>query len=248
MQKNNANQRGDYLLKIVSNSEELTLAQRLRFEVFNLELQEGLASSFEHQLDTDPFDSICSHLIVHHLPSHSVVGTYRMQTGRVALNNLGYYSAREFNLSPLDTKRNEILELGRACIAQGHRNYFVLSLLWHGIAKYALENQARYLMGCSSITSQDPLVASAAYYSLQNHLGPEIFRIQPNTGFECLPDHPSNSLQIKIPKLLSAYLSLGAWICGPPAIDHEFKTIDFLTMVDLSAENINKKLGRFYSG
>ena len=39
----------------------------------------------------------------------------------------------------------------------------------------------------------------------------------------------------KIPKLLGAYLSLGAKICGPPALDPVFKTIDFLTMLDLEA-------------
>jgi putative hemolysin len=33
--------------------------------------------------------------------------------------------------------------------------------------------------------------------------------------------------------LLRAYLNLGAKICGPPAIDRTFKTIDFLTWVDL---------------
>ncbi|MBL9126863.1 MAG: hypothetical protein JNL97_04420, partial [Verrucomicrobiales bacterium] len=37
----------------------------------------------------------------------------------------------------------------------------------------------------------------------------------------------------RIPKLLAAYLSIGARICGPPAIDREFKTIDFLTVMDL---------------
>jgi putative hemolysin len=40
---------------------------------------------------------------------------------------------------------------------------------------------------------------------------------------------------VKIPKLLRAYLSLGAKICGPPALDRQFKTIDFLTMMDLDA-------------
>ncbi|HEX4646952.1 MAG TPA: hemolysin, partial [Verrucomicrobiae bacterium] len=39
----------------------------------------------------------------------------------------------------------------------------------------------------------------------------------------------------KIPKLLAAYLSLGAKICGPPALDHQFKTIDFLTFMDLNS-------------
>jgi putative hemolysin len=40
-------------------------------------------------------------------------------------------------------------------------------------------------------------------------------------------------LRLKLPKLLRAYLSLGAKICGPPAIDRDFKTIDFLTLIDL---------------
>ena len=39
----------------------------------------------------------------------------------------------------------------------------------------------------------------------------------------------------KIPKLLRAYLSIGAKICGPPALDRHFKTIDFLTLLDLDS-------------
>jgi putative hemolysin len=30
-------------------------------------------------------------------------------------------------------------------------------------------------------------------------------------------------------------LAVGAKICGPPAIDREFRTIDFLTLLDLEA-------------
>jgi putative hemolysin len=39
--------------------------------------------------------------------------------------------------------------------------------------------------------------------------------------------------QVKIPRLLRAYLAAGAQICGPPAMDREFRTIDFLTLLDL---------------
>jgi putative hemolysin len=38
-----------------------------------------------------------------------------------------------------------------------------------------------------------------------------------------------------MPRLFRAYLDISARICGPPAIDREFKTIDFLTLVDLRA-------------
>ena len=36
-------------------------------------------------------------------------------------------------------------------------------------------------------------------------------------------------------RLFRAYLDISARVCGPPAIDREFKTIDFLTLVDLQA-------------
>ena len=34
---------------------------------------------------------------------------------------------------------------------------------------------------------------------------------------------------------MQAYLGLGAEICGPPARDRNFGTIDFLTLLDLEA-------------
>ena len=39
--------------------------------------------------------------------------------------------------------------------------------------------------------------------------------------------------KVSPPKLLRAYLTIGAKICSEPAIDWEFKTIDFLTLLDL---------------
>ena len=39
--------------------------------------------------------------------------------------------------------------------------------------------------------------------------------------------------EMRAPKLLRAYLAIGAKICSAPAIDRAFKTIDFLTLLDL---------------
>ena len=38
---------------------------------------------------------------------------------------------------------------------------------------------------------------------------------------------------MKVPKLLRTYLAIGARIAAPPAWDREFRTIDFLTLLDL---------------
>ena len=58
--------------------------------------------------------------------------------------------------------------------------------------------------------------------------------------------HSPNSIDLKDnDKLLSAYMAVGAKICGPPAIDREFKTIDLLTFLDLNQLNqeVAKRLG-----
>lgn len=222
-----------YAVRLAQTNADVQAAQKLRFEVFNLELGEGLAHSFVTGRDADPFDAICNHLLVELTETGEVVGTYRLQTGRMAAANRGYYSEQEFDFTPFETVRGEVIELGRACVHRAHRNLHVLGLLWKGIADYAREHGARYLCGCSSLTSQDATEGASVYSELcRKHLAPIEFRTRPMPGYECSLAHLAERTP-KVPKLLRAYLSVGAKICGPPALDREFKTIDFLTLLDL---------------
>ena len=77
-----------YVTRLARSPEEVRSAQTLRFEVFNLELNEGLAHSYATGLDADPYDAVCDHLIVEHVPSNSIVGTYRLQTGVSQIQDL----------------------------------------------------------------------------------------------------------------------------------------------------------------
>lgn len=228
----------------VADRFDLAACFRLRFEVFNLELNEGLDSAFKTGYDIDEFDSICDHIVVEHLASREIVGTYRLQTGRVAKHNLGYYSDREFNLQPYEPLRNCLVEVGRACIHRNHRSVYVLYLLWRGIAQYALQCRARYLIGCSSLTSQDAADGLAVYDLLREYLAEEKWLTLPRPAFE-LPAGAGNQPSQNVPKLLRTYLAVGAKICGPPAIDKEFKTIDFLTLLDLETLHPRMK-ARFF--
>lgn len=222
-----------YSVRLAATADDLRAAQALRFEVFNLELGQGSPSAFEQRLDADPFDEVCEHLIVEHLPSHTVVGTYRLQTGARAAANLGYYSEQEFEFSMYEPVRLELVELGRACVARAHRNVAVLGLLWKAIADYAVEHKARYLIGCSSLSSREPAVGASAYSALcRKHLVATAWRTRPRPPYECSM-HQLAEQEPHLPKLLRAYLSLGARICGPPALDRSFGTIDFLTLLDL---------------
>jgi putative hemolysin len=242
-----AQQQDTYVLSLAKTQEEVRAAQTLRFLVFNLELNEGLEQSYATCLDADPFDEVCDHLLVKEVATGEIVGTYRLQTGAVAAHSRGYYSAQEFRFEPYEKIRSEIVELGRACVHQQHRNLAVLSLLWMGISIYCKQRNCRYLIGCSSLTSQDPAEGAAVYSDLcRRHLVEEQFQTRPMPAFECPMDKMSDH-KIKVPKLLSAYLSLGAKICGAPAIDREFKTIDFLTFLDL-ASLPEKTVKRYLSG
>lgn len=220
-----------YRSYLASTRAEKEAAFKLRFRVFNLELKEGLQQAFATGRDTDEFDRYFDHINVEDQRTGEVVGTYRLQSGEAASRNIGYYSEREFDFSPYSWMRGELVELGRACIHPEHRKYEVLMLLWKAVVRYAMEQHARYMIGCSSLNSQEPAVGSAVYQKLQSTLAPEQFRTKPLAPL-ALPVVPA-APTAEPPKLLRTYLCLGAWICGEPAIDREFKTIDFLTLLDL---------------
>jgi putative hemolysin len=225
--------RPTYVVRFARDDEEIRAALRLRFEVFNLELNEGLASAHATGMDEDEFDEFCDHLIVVEEGSGEVVGTYRMQTGTMAGLHLGYYSACEFDFTPFEPFRDSLVELGRACVHRDHRSLAVISMLWREIVRYALDRKARYLIGCSSLTSQDPAHGLALYQRLvtEGHLSAPEFRTVPLPAFILDPVEPLADCPPP-PKLLRAYLGMGAKICSAPAIDRAFGTIDFLTMID----------------
>ena len=231
---------GRYRVRLAVTSEDREAACRLRFKVFNIELGEGLESSYRTGLDTDKFDRVCEHLLVEDKmetnPAKRIVGTYRMQSGNNAERNLGYYSEQEFNFAPFEPLRAGILELGRASIDREHRTPEVLTLLWRGIAQYATDMGLRYLIGCSSINSKNPAEGWQVYRQLEHYVVPPEFATLPTEAYACSAStgftEPAAE-PVKVPKLLKTYLAIGCRIGGPPAWDREFGTIDFLTFLDL---------------
>lgn len=228
---------GKYVVRFAQTPEELDEVLKLRFDVFNLELGEGLESSFLTGRDQDEYDAACHHLIVVESATGKIVGTYRLQTGAMAAAGVGFYSATEFDLSrlPLELLEDSV-ELSRACIAKEFRNTQVLFLLWKGLASYIAFNRKRFLFGCCSLTSQDAEEGKRAMELLERegHLHERYF-VPPKPGVECYPAGFRAEVQsaVKLPKLFRSYLRIGAKVCGPPAIDRTFKTIDFFVLFDL---------------
>ncbi len=224
-----------YDVRIAETPADREAALRLRFAVFNKELGEGLERSYRTGRDEDPFDHQCQHLLVIHRPSEEVIGTYRVQSAAVAEAGIGFYSAGEYHLEDLPSDLlSRSLELGRACIRSDHRNRHVLRLLWRGIAAILFSEGHRYLFGCSSLTSQDPAAGRALWESFRRGgtLHPT-HRVRAREGFACVG--PPAVVAPRVPTLFSSYLRIGTKVVGEPALDREFRTIDFLILLDVEA-------------
>ncbi len=229
----------DFSVRLARCAEERDAAFRLRFEVFNLELGEGLAESYARGRDEDAFDAQCDHLLVEERSSGRVVGTYRLQTLEQARAGRGFYTATEFDLSflPLAVLERGV-ELGRACVAREHRGRTVLMLLWRGIADYAASHGKRYFFGCCSLPSRDPRDGWRALAELERrgYLWDEA-TVPGRPGWTCpAPDEDQpRGENGRLTALLESYLRLGGKVCSPPVLDREFGTIDFLTVFDIEA-------------
>ncbi len=224
---------GKYTACFAMNGAEVTQAQKLRYEVFNLELGEGLPESERTELDQDKYDPQCSHLIIIHNPSGAVVGTYRMQGYQHAVEHEGFYSATEFDISQVPAQvLSKTMEVGRACIHADHRNNRVLFLLWKGLTAFLLYNELRYLFGCCSLTSQKAAEGQQLMAQLrsENYVRAD-FCVAAKPGYECVAEPSGTAL--KTPKLFQSYLNYGAKVCSEPAIDRMFKTIDYLVILDI---------------
>src|SRR5919112_234562 len=169
---------GRYAVRFARTPDELDAVLRLRFEVFNLELGEGLDSSFLTRRDEDEFDTTSHHLLVVERAGGRAVGTYRLRALEVDVESRGFYSAGEFNLSCLPPQvAGESVEIGRACIAREHRNTQVLFLLWRGLAAYLGHNRKRYFFGCCSLPATDPRAGARALRLLERegHMHPAFY-------------------------------------------------------------------------
>ena len=226
---------GAYRLRFARTAEDIDRLLALRFEVFNLELGEGLDQSYETGRDTDDFDANCHHMLVERTDG-TMIGTYRMQTAAMAAAGNGFYSAIEYDLNALPRgMREESVEIGRACIHRRHRKRTVLFLLWQGLARYMVHNRLRYLFGCCSLTSQDQAAGIRLYRQLvaAGKVRPDLdVPVLEHARCQASTERVAEVPEVEIPQLFATYLRYGALVCSRPAIDREFKTIDYLVLMD----------------
>ncbi|MGL4237327.1 GNAT family N-acetyltransferase [Tabrizicola sp.] len=234
-----------YAVRLATTPEDLTAAQRLRYQVFIEELG-GTGPMVDHEarLERDAFDPFFDHLVlvdrrIDPATKAHVIGAYRVlpDDRRAAAGR--FYSETEFDLGPLLAQGRRLLELGRSCVDADHRGGTAMFHLWNGLAEYVLDRGIEVLFGVASFHGTDiPALAEPLAYLHHNHLAPPDMRVR------ALPPHrqemnliPADCLDRKAamaatPALIKAYLRLGGFVGDGAWIDRDFNTTDVCLVMD----------------
>lgn len=238
---------GDYVVKTADSRKELLDVLDLRYQVF-------IKNRIACHHDLDRYDLLADHLLVRQLSTGKVVGTYRTIC---SLFSKDFYSANEFRLDDFLATDGIKLELGRASIASEARNGMVLNMIWKGIARYIQLTNTRYLFGCSSSEDMSIYGAMKIFRFLEKDHFTNQLNIWPLPEYQFPVYRPvlevvegdgqgeeRRPVEEHIPPLLYSYIKAGAKIHSLPALDRQFKTADFFTILDMN--EINPKHYRRY--
>jgi putative hemolysin len=219
------------------HQDEVSEAQRLRFDVFATEMGARLQTPIVGH-DIDSFDNFCEHLLVRDTETRRVVGTYRALTPAQAKRVGSTYSDTEFDLVRLRALRPHMVELGRSCVHIDYRQGGVIMALWGALAEFMVSNQLHTMIGCASIPMlHNGIVSGDAAASIwrqvkEKHLAPIDHQVTPRLPLPI--EQLDDSLDIPPPALIKGYLRLGAKVLGAPAWDPDFNTADLPMMMRIS--------------
>lgn len=238
-------ERPRFAVSVAQSAAEIVEAQRLRWRVF-VEEQGARAAAGQVGIEADRFDPFCHHLIVRDMSSGRVVGTYRVLTAAQARDLGGFYTEQEFDLCGLARERNSIVEIGRSCVDPNYRSGVVIALLWAGLAGLIVGTEARYVVGCASISMSDGGREAANIYRrlAEDHMTAPDRRLKPLNPL-LLDGHEIDDA-IKPPPLIKGYLRAGAQIAGPPAVDPDFGTADLPILLTL--DRLSTRYARHFVG
>lgn len=220
----------NFILKTAESPFELRQVLKLRHEIFYRELQN---KETENQLDIDDLDNVCDHLIIIDKKTSQIVGTYRLISSAFSER---FYSEGEFEIGEIIKLPGNKLELGRACIHKEYRTGAIINLLWKGIAEYIKKTNTKYLFGCASVQTVDPMVAGRLMsYLRSKELSTSEYNVRPTEKYRSeIVEYPvDESMEKELPPLIQSYILAGAKFYGKPALDADFECYDFFMMLKI---------------
>ncbi|MEM5769806.1 MAG: GNAT family N-acetyltransferase, partial [Bacillota bacterium] len=128
-------QEGKYLITLAETAQEREQVFKLRHKVYQQELNFSCKETAPEQ-EYDAYDELCDHLLIRDTETNLCVGTFRFLRGKKLQGKAGFYSEQWFDIGALKQRRNNVLELGRACIDAQYRNTKVFKMLFAGVGAY----------------------------------------------------------------------------------------------------------------
>ena len=225
-------------VRLAATPAEIEAAQRLRYKVFYEEM--GATPTDEMRdlrRDINHFDDVADILIVidESLPAgiDQIVGTYRFLRQPIAEKYGQFYTADEFDISPLMKSGANLMELGRSCVLEPYRIRPVLQIMWEAIAEYVAEHKIGLMFGCASFPGTDPqAIKEQLSYLYHYHLAtPDLCPralddIYVDMNLMAKDDFNARRAFAAMPPLMKGYIRLGASIGDGAFIDEQWNSID----------------------
>lgn len=227
--------KGRYLARHADGPEDIETAQRLRHLAFHGPAAPGL--------DQDPFDDICTHILVEEVPSGRLVCCFRILPLAGGGDIGRSYSAQFYELSALAAFEGPMVEMGRFCVDPEARDPDIVRVAWAAMTRYVDDNGVEMLFGCSSFKGTDAENYHDSFAILAaRHLAPRRWwpRVKAPSVVEFAkklrrrqPD--AKQAMLRMPPLLRTYLLMGGWVSDHAVVDRQMNTLHVFTGLEIAA-------------
>ena len=224
---------GRYRARFASSENDVSVAQSLRYQCFNL--------SNKEELDVDDFDILCQHVLIENLETEKLICCYRILSFDSGKKISSSYSSQFYDLKAIENYPEPMIEVGRFCIDPEVNDPSVLLTAWAALAQIVDQNQTELLFGCSSFEGiekekyLDSFALLRDRYIAPDHWRPkikaaEVFCYSKDLIYKV----DKKKALLNMPPLLKTYLSMGAWVSDHAVIDLNMRTLHLFTGVEIS--------------
>lgn len=224
--------RGRYAARTAATKEDVAAAQALRHLAFH-----GHAG-----VDADPFDALCTHILIEDTRADRLVACFRILPLSGGCDISRSYAAQYYNLQALAAFQGRMVEMGRFCIHPEVKDPDILRVAWGAMTAYVDANGVELLFGCSSFQGTDAAEYLDAFTVLrQRHVAPRRWlpRVKAPQVFRfgrLLRRQPDAKLaQTRMPPLLRTYLLMGGWVSDHAVVDRQMNTLHVFTGLEIAA-------------
>ena len=224
---------GRYRARFSDSLDDLSAAQALRYQCFNL--------SNKLKLDVDDFDTICKHVLVENLETKKLICCYRILGFDNGKSVTSSYSSQFYDLKAIERYHKPMIEIGRFCIDPKVNDPTVLLTAWAALAQIVDQSQTELLFGCSSFEGIKKEKYLDSFALLRDrHIAPDHWRpkIKAAQVFcyakDLIYKVDKKKALLNMPPLLKTYLSMGAWVSDHAVVDLNMKTLHLFTGMEIS--------------